>query len=415
MTLEPWTWWTSVPSFIKIVRAVKKLNSIFRARLNFRRRPFLCTTLYRNPTQAGNFGGTFDQLFLWFFFMKFSQKTPLYFFHTFRLWKTTTKSLDKNWKIWGITLEPWTWWTSVPSFIKIVRAVKKLNSIFRARLNFRRRPFLCTTLYRNPTQAGNFGGTFDQLFLWFFFMKFSQKMPLYFFHTMVQKSQKWPKTEIKGSCLKAGPPWGYFSHLWSQSLKFFFVWKLLKKNEKWHHFCAHVQWWWLGAARTVCESDAPTIVQIGGLDTTMMTFSIRFLREETWPDNGLAYYEALEQAGVAVPAIQGLSIRPRAVVLTLNDVGEHHRPSDERIYFSGATCPSDAGGEKNDNECTCICGRRSGGRRPPKKAKNLRHSGGTDHPQIRPVQRLSYRRWCQVRKHDSKRSRSELCRDWDEW
>ena len=33
-------------------------------------------------------------------------------------------------------------------------------------------------------------------------MKFSQKMPLYFFYTMVQKSQKWPKTQIKaGSCL----------------------------------------------------------------------------------------------------------------------------------------------------------------------------------------------------------------------
>ena len=31
-----------------------------------------------------------------------------------------------------------------------------------------------------------------------FFMKFSQKMPLYLFYTMVQKSQKWPKTQIKG-------------------------------------------------------------------------------------------------------------------------------------------------------------------------------------------------------------------------
>ena len=30
-----------------------------------------------------------------------------------------------------------------------------------------------------------------------FFMKFSQKMPLYFFYTMVQKSQKWPKPQIK--------------------------------------------------------------------------------------------------------------------------------------------------------------------------------------------------------------------------
>ena len=44
-------------------------------------------------------------------------------------------------------------------------------------------------------QASNFGGTFHQLFLCIFFMKFSQKMPLYFFHTMVQKSK------MKGSCL----------------------------------------------------------------------------------------------------------------------------------------------------------------------------------------------------------------------
>ena len=29
----------------------------------------------------------------------------------------------------------------------------------------------------------------------------------------------------------------------SYSLKFFFFWKLLEKYEKWHHFCAHAQWW----------------------------------------------------------------------------------------------------------------------------------------------------------------------------
>ena len=29
-------------------------------------------------------------------------------------------------------------------------------------------------------------------------MKFSQKMPVYVFYTMVQKSQKWPKTQIRG-------------------------------------------------------------------------------------------------------------------------------------------------------------------------------------------------------------------------
>ena len=47
-------------------------------------------------------------------------------------------------------------------------------------------------------QASNFGGTFDQFFLWIFFMRFSHKMRLYLFYTMVQKSQKWPNTQIKG-------------------------------------------------------------------------------------------------------------------------------------------------------------------------------------------------------------------------
>ena len=36
----------------------------------------------------------------------------------------------------------------MPSFIKIVQAIRKSNSISRARLNSRRRPILCTTLYR---------------------------------------------------------------------------------------------------------------------------------------------------------------------------------------------------------------------------------------------------------------------------
>ena len=50
---------------------------------------------------------------------------------------------------------------------------KSLNSISRARLNFRRRPFLRTTLLcRNPIQASNFGGAFDQLFLWIFLCNF---------------------------------------------------------------------------------------------------------------------------------------------------------------------------------------------------------------------------------------------------
>ena len=54
------------------------------------------------------------------------------------------------------------------------------------------------TLYKRATSVAH-----STNFSFEFFMKFSHKMPLYFFYTMVQKSQKWPKTQIKGSCLKA--------------------------------------------------------------------------------------------------------------------------------------------------------------------------------------------------------------------
>ena len=72
---------------------------------------------------------------------------------------------------------------------------KKLNSISQEWLNIRRRPFLCTTLYRNLMQGSNFDGTIDQLSFELFN---EQKMRLYVFYTMVQKNQKWPKTQIKG-------------------------------------------------------------------------------------------------------------------------------------------------------------------------------------------------------------------------
>ena len=82
--------------------------------------------------------------------------------------------------------------------MEIVQAVKKLNSISRERLNFRRRPILCTTLYRNPTWVSNFGGTFDQLFLWNFLMEFSHKMPLYLSYTMLQKVKNDQKLKSRG-------------------------------------------------------------------------------------------------------------------------------------------------------------------------------------------------------------------------
>ena len=78
---------------------------------------------------------------------------------------------------------------------------KKLNSISRARLNFQRRPILCTTLYRNLMQASNFGGAFDQLFLWIFLRNLHRSCLSTSSIRWCKTSQKWPKTQIKGSCL----------------------------------------------------------------------------------------------------------------------------------------------------------------------------------------------------------------------
>ena len=86
----------------------------------------------------------------------------------FRISKTITKSLAKHYKVWGRDLSPEACWTSVQNLMKIIQAVKKLNSISRERLNFWRQPILCITLYRNPIQASNFDGAIDQLFLWIF-------------------------------------------------------------------------------------------------------------------------------------------------------------------------------------------------------------------------------------------------------
>ena len=45
---------------------------------------------------------------------------------------------------------------------------------------------------------------------------------------------------------KAGPPPPPLEAIlviFGRRALIFFVWKLLEKNEKWHHFCAHAQWW----------------------------------------------------------------------------------------------------------------------------------------------------------------------------
>ena len=73
-------------------------------------------------------------------------------------------------------------------------------------MNYRRRPFLCTTLYRNPMQASNFGGTFDQLFLWIFLWNFHRICVSAFSIPWCKKVKNDQKLKSRGSCLKAGPP-----------------------------------------------------------------------------------------------------------------------------------------------------------------------------------------------------------------
>ena len=57
-------------------------------------------------------------------------------------------------------------------------------------------------------QASNFGGTFDQLFLWIVFWNFHRRCV----NTMVQKSQKWPKLKSRGG---GGPALS-----WNQKINF---------------------------------------------------------------------------------------------------------------------------------------------------------------------------------------------------
>ena len=71
--------------------------------------------------------------------------------------------------------------------MEIVQAVKKLlSSISRERLNFRRRPI---DFVYNPIQASNFGGTFDQLFLWIFYAIFTKDAPLLLLYHGAKKSK----------------------------------------------------------------------------------------------------------------------------------------------------------------------------------------------------------------------------------
>ena len=50
-------------------------------------------------------------------------------------------------------------------------------------------------------------------------------------------------TTADGRALRQDPLEAILVIFGRRALIFFFVWKLLEKNEKWRHFCAHAQWW----------------------------------------------------------------------------------------------------------------------------------------------------------------------------
>ena len=75
---------------------------------------------------------------------------------------------------------------------------KKVNFNLPSAIELSETPVLCATLYKNPKQASNFGGTFDQLFLWISFWNFHKKMPLYFSYNMVQNVKNDQKLKSRG-------------------------------------------------------------------------------------------------------------------------------------------------------------------------------------------------------------------------
>ena len=65
--------------------------------------------------------------------------------------------------------------------------------------------------------------------------------------TMSRLYSCWTKFWKHASCvsplaLPPPPPLEAILVIFGRRALIFFVWKLLEKNEKWHHFCAHTQW-----------------------------------------------------------------------------------------------------------------------------------------------------------------------------
>ena len=125
-------------------------------------------------------------------------------------------------------------------------------------MNTEKKPVLCTTLYRKPMQPCNFDVILYQLCHWIVSHGFHQKIR--FERNFKKEIKKWFSSKVQFLavrwCLKkdtftftfkAGPPpppsLEAILVIFGRRALIFFVWKLLEKNEKWHHFCAHAQCW----------------------------------------------------------------------------------------------------------------------------------------------------------------------------
>ena len=84
----------------------------------------------------------------------------------FRLWKTITMSPGKNLKNLSQILVAMNMMNKFAKFQKDSPSDKKVKFTLPSAIKPSETAVLCTTLYINLMQEGNFGGTVDQLFLW---------------------------------------------------------------------------------------------------------------------------------------------------------------------------------------------------------------------------------------------------------
>ena len=91
-------------------------------------------------------------------------------------------------------------------FHKDIPSGKKVKFNLARAIELSETAVLCTTLYRNLMQASNFGGTFDQLFLWIFYETFTEDAS----QLLLYHGAKKVKNDQNPNSRGAGPPWFEF-------------------------------------------------------------------------------------------------------------------------------------------------------------------------------------------------------------